>query len=99
MENSGKFSNIKNFFYDRYFNQWINIKHTYSDAYNKRARGMTEMLNFLGIKLVGRHHSGIDGKKNFFLNFIFFADSRNIARIAIAMLKEKIKFEVNGWGK
>ena len=54
--------------------QWINLKHAFPDVYRgMRPRGMTEMLDHLGLQLEGRHHSGID-------------DARNIARVAMRML-------------
>ena len=40
----------------------------------KRGLGMVRMLNMLGLRLVGRHHSGID-------------DCRNIARIVQRMIQ------------
>lgn len=40
----------------------------------ERIRGMTEMLDVLGLKLEGKHHSGID-------------DVKNICRICIEMIK------------
>uniref|UniRef100_A0A7S2NG88 Exonuclease domain-containing protein n=1 Tax=Zooxanthella nutricula TaxID=1333877 RepID=A0A7S2NG88_9DINO len=52
--------------------QWVNIKVPFSQhvfgAQGGKARGMANMLQLLGLQLVGRHHSGID-------------DSRNIANI------------------
>lgn len=55
------------------FNQWINIKDDFKRHYNlKRGPGMAGMLKNLGMKLEGRHHSGID-------------DCVNIARIVKRM--------------
>lgn len=56
------------------FRKWINVKHEYDKFYNQRSRGMVQMLNSLGLELVGRHHSGID-------------DCRNIANIVVKMLQ------------
>jgi inhibitor of KinA sporulation pathway (predicted exonuclease) len=56
------------------FKSWINIKKVFSSFYNKNAAGMAGMLNILGMKLEGRHHSGID-------------DCKNIARIAIVSIR------------
>ena len=39
-----------------------------------RARGMTDMLDSLGLELEGRHHSGID-------------DTLNIARVVVELLQ------------
>jgi inhibitor of KinA sporulation pathway (predicted exonuclease) len=57
------------------FGHWINIKFPFQDLYHTRARGMTSMLEHLGLALEGRHHSGID-------------DCRNIARICQIMLND-----------
>ena len=38
---------------------------------------MKEMLDYLGLELDGRHHSGID-------------DSLNIAKIALKLMQEKV---------
>eukprot|EP00526_Cylindrotheca_closterium_P012455 CAMPEP_0113615172 /NCGR_PEP_ID=MMETSP0017_2-20120614/7560_1 /TAXON_ID=2856 /ORGANISM="Cylindrotheca closterium" /LENGTH=463 /DNA_ID=CAMNT_0000524393 /DNA_START=75 /DNA_END=1466 /DNA_ORIENTATION=+ /assembly_acc=CAM_ASM_000147 len=57
------------------FSNWINIKKVYGKFYNRKARGMTTILNELDLKLEGRHHSGID-------------DSRNITRICARMLED-----------
>lgn len=76
------------------FRRWINVKLVFQEYLNskqvsgktKRSApqlGMAGMLDELGIKLVGHHHSGID-------------DARNIARIVAALLKKNLHFEVNG---
>jgi len=54
--------------------QWCNIKHVFSSVTGVRARGMSGMLDHLGLDLVGRHHSGID-------------DSRNIAALALKLFE------------
>lgn len=41
--------------------------------------GMTDMLDWCGLKMVGRHHSGID-------------DSRNIANVALKLLEHGFVF-------
>lgn len=54
----------------------INVKNEFRKVYGlKRAKGMKGMLDRLKIKLVGRHHSGID-------------DCRNIAQIVARMRKD-----------
>jgi ERI1 exoribonuclease 3 len=51
------------------FDCWTNMKETFCNAKDyRRALGMDAMLSDLNLKLVGRHHSGID-------------DCRNIAQI------------------
>lgn len=56
--------------------RWINIKHIFPAVLELRTRcpGMVGMLDILGLKLVGRHHSGID-------------DCRNIARIVQKLIQ------------
>ena len=56
------------------FSQWTNVKVVYSDfkKYTK-LYGMARMLDDIGLKLIGRHHSGID-------------DCRNITEICIYLL-------------
>ncbi|KDO25395.1 hypothetical protein SPRG_09337 [Saprolegnia parasitica CBS 223.65] len=56
------------------YQRWVNIKFAFRDWRGTRVRGMTEMLQKLGLPLVGRHHSGID-------------DTRNIAAIVLRMLE------------
>ncbi|KAJ3256145.1 ERI1 exoribonuclease 3 [Boothiomyces macroporosus] len=73
---------------DSVFQQWVNVKVAFNDTMEgarskqNRAKGMKGMLNALGLELVGRHHSGID-------------DSRNIAKIAIELIKKGYVFRVN----
>jgi inhibitor of KinA sporulation pathway (predicted exonuclease)/predicted NAD-dependent protein-ADP-ribosyltransferase YbiA (DUF1768 family) len=57
------------------FRSWVNIKKAFVKLYGFNPRGMTGMLDHLGMKLEGRHHSGID-------------DCRNIARICARMIKD-----------
>jgi len=54
--------------YKDYLKRWINIKTYFGEAMGKKGFAMKSMLHDLGLRLEGRHHSGID-------------DSRNIARI------------------
>ena len=61
-----------------YLKKWINIKFCFNQyAKNDIKQGMVGMLNYLGLQLEGRHHSGID-------------DCHNISRIAIYLLKNNI---------
>mmetsp|Transcript_88649 Transcript_88649/g.228640 ORF Transcript_88649/g.228640 Transcript_88649/m.228640 type:complete len:300 (-) Transcript_88649:130-1029(-) len=53
---------------------WCNLKLSFGEATGTRAQGMAGMLHFLGLELVGRHHSGID-------------DARNIARILVELVR------------
>jgi len=54
--------------YSQALRRWCNIKDLFWQATQQEGRGMAGMLQCLGLRLKGRHHSGID-------------DSRNIARI------------------
>lgn len=59
-----------------YFKSYINIKDVFQKATGRKNKkiGMTGMLEELGLKLEGRHHSGID-------------DSKNIAKIMLKILE------------
>jgi len=59
-----------------YFKKWVNIKKVFCNFYRtKRLKGMAEMLEFLKLDLLGKHHSGID-------------DCRNICRILQKMVQD-----------
>ena len=63
-----------------YFKRWINVKKVFYDYQGfKEPIGMTTMLNKLGLKLEGRHHSGID-------------DARNITKIVDSLIKKGVVF-------
>ena len=57
-----------------YLRQWQNVKVLYSAVLGQRSGGMMKMLKGLGLKLQGRHHSGLD-------------DCRNTARIVHELLQ------------
>jgi hypothetical protein len=40
------------------FKHWVNIKKAFTKQYKKFAGGMTDMLDYLGLELEGKHHSG-----------------------------------------
>lgn len=70
--------------YPQFARKWINIRKSYGNYY-KVARNQTKlncMLENLGMQYEGRPHCGLD-------------DSRNIARIAIRMLKDGCQLRVN----
>lgn len=70
--------------YPQFARKWINIRKSYGNFY-KVPRTQTKlnvMLEKLGLKYEGRPHSGLD-------------DSRNIARIALRMLKDGCQLRVN----
>ena len=83
-------SEFKNFKLRNYLKRWINLKKVFNSTQTwtkmndiKHAKptttGMEDMLQKCGLKLEGRHHSGID-------------DAKNIASIVIHMLKSGFKF-------
>ncbi|XP_016120226.1 3'-5' exoribonuclease 1-like [Sinocyclocheilus grahami] len=70
--------------YPPFARKWINIRKSYGNFY-KVPRTQTKlicMLENLGMQYDGRPHCGLD-------------DSRNIARIAIHMLKDGCELRVN----
>ena len=58
--------------------EWVSIDGKDSIKPDK-VKGMTDMLSRCGLKLEGRHHSGID-------------DARNIAKVAQYLVKNGFKF-------
>jgi len=58
-----------------YMRKWINIKDYYCSIYKKETTGMKGMLENMGLKLVGRHHSGLD-------------DARNICQIVVKLIQD-----------
>jgi len=79
--------NCKLFGIENKFRTWCDIKLSFKNAYHtNKAGGMVKMLNFLGLPLIGRHHSGID-------------DAKNTAQIVLTMIKNDfIKYlNVNGY--
>ena len=60
---------------NKLYKSFINVKTEFEDYYKTKAYGMTNMLDYLHIPLVGRHHSGID-------------DTRNIAKIMLKMIDQ-----------
>jgi len=66
-----------------YFNKWINIKKPFCEVTGTYPKGMMPMLQTLGLKHVGRHHSGID-------------DCRNIANIVRGLGERGHIFKATG---
>eukprot|EP01088_Endostelium_zonatum_P009130 TRINITY_DN22328_c0_g1_i1.p1 TRINITY_DN22328_c0_g1~~TRINITY_DN22328_c0_g1_i1.p1 ORF type:complete len:253 (+),score=60.86 TRINITY_DN22328_c0_g1_i1:57-815(+) len=59
-----------------FMREWVNIKKEFNRLFpKKRAGGMPSLLAATGLKLEGRHHSGID-------------DCRNITRVLQVMLRD-----------
>ena len=65
-----------------YFNRWVNLRWLFAEHFQTRRVGVVGMLEKLGLKFEGREHSGID-------------DSRNIARIAIALASNNAVLRLN----
>lgn len=66
----------------RPFRRWVNVKHLFAAWRGSgKAPGMAGMLRALGLPLIGRHHRGID-------------DSRNIARIVVALVEQGVPIAV-----
>jgi len=63
-----------------FFQTWINIKRVFSNFYGSKMGSMEYMLQYLGLPLEGRHHSGID-------------DCKNITSIVMKMLEEGVILE------
>ena len=61
------------------FYRWVDVRRCFSDFFHKQLFKLTKMLRALGMNFVGERHRGID-------------DSRNIARVAIALAKRGYKF-------
>lgn len=73
----------KKLHYHQVYKKYINIKDEFEYFYKKKAGGMVSMLNYLDIKLEGRHHSGID-------------DTRNIAKILLRIISDgHTNFKIN----
>lgn len=50
--------------YPKIYRRYINIKFPFENITGEKRMGMAGMLDHLGLKLEGRHHSGIDDSKN-----------------------------------
>lgn len=73
----------KKLHYHQVYKTYINIKDEFENFYKKKAGGMVGMLDYLNIKLEGRHHSGID-------------DTRNIAKILLRIISDgHTNFKIN----
>ncbi|KAJ1967888.1 ERI1 exoribonuclease 3 [Dimargaris xerosporica] len=46
------------------FRRWINLKKGFAEFFNTESPNMREMLQWLKLPLIGRHHSGIDDARN-----------------------------------
>lgn len=64
------------------FKLFMDIRLVFADFFHCEKMNINRMLRKLGLKFVGKQHSGID-------------DSKNIARIAIQLMKRGAKLKVN----
>jgi ERI1 exoribonuclease 3 len=69
----------KNIEYRDYLKSWINVKRIFSEISAFKV-GMAGMLRELGLKLDGRHHSGLD-------------DAKNIAKIVLNLINKGLEFK------
>jgi inhibitor of KinA sporulation pathway (predicted exonuclease) len=69
----------KNLKTKRIYKTYINVKDEFEYFYKRKAGGMLGILDFLSLKLDGRHHSGID-------------DTKNIAKIMLTLIKSGHRF-------
>lgn len=65
-----------------YFHRWVNVRKHFVNFYKLHQVNLELMLDHLGLKFLGRPHSGID-------------DSRNIARILIELKKDGADVLIN----
>ena len=61
--------------FPKIYYRWVNIRRSFADHFHMRPEKLTKMLKRCGMVFHGQHHSGID-------------DARNIARIAIYLMKK-----------
>lgn len=68
--------------YPNWGKQWINIRKSFCNFHKTNKMCLKDMLSHLGMKFQGQPHSGLD-------------DSKNIARVAIRLLKDGANLRVN----
>jgi len=61
---------------------WINIKKTFGNYFRSNKVSVEQMLSQFGLQFEGRLHCGLD-------------DTKNIARVVVAMLEDGAKFRLN----
>merc|ERR1739838_480809 len=77
-----KQTNQSNMLFPKWALRWINIRKTYSNFYKTKRLNLSDMLDNLDMKFEGRPHCGKD-------------DARNIARIAVQLLKDGCNLRYN----
>ncbi|XP_063885772.1 3'-5' exoribonuclease 1-like [Scylla paramamosain] len=68
--------------YPSWGKQWINIRKSFCNFHKTKKMCLKDMLNHLGMRFQGQPHSGLD-------------DSKNIARVAIRLLKDGANLRIN----
>lgn len=68
--------------YPKWGKKWINVRKSFSNFYNTKKMCLKDMLSHLGMVFQGQPHSGLD-------------DSKNIARVAIRLLRDGANMRVN----
>ncbi|KAF5280615.1 hypothetical protein FQA39_LY05263 [Lamprigera yunnana] len=63
------------------FNTWMDLKAVYMKHYNRRPKGLNGALTEVGLKFIGREHSGLD-------------DAINTALLAGKMIKDGILLQI-----
>jgi 3'-5' exoribonuclease 1 len=66
---------ISGIVFPKYVQRWVNLKTIFSNFFDTGRMKLAEMVNFLGLNMEGRLHSGID-------------DARNIASILVQLVHE-----------
>ncbi|XP_063708046.1 3'-5' exonuclease Snipper [Culicoides brevitarsis] len=64
-----------------YFGQWIDVRKIFMRHYKIKPTSFNHAINHVGLKFVGKPHSGID-------------DARNLARLVTKMKKDGAKFSI-----
>lgn len=84
----------KNIKKPEYFNQWIDLSKIFSRRHGNRRYGLSAALKRVGLKFVGKPHSGIDDAKN----IAFLANKLNNKGIRLSItsdLKPRTKLNEN----
>ncbi|XP_017778854.1 PREDICTED: ERI1 exoribonuclease 2 [Nicrophorus vespilloides] len=63
------------------FNKWIDLRALYMEFYNRRPKGLEGALSEVGLKFVGKQHSGLD-------------DAKNTAYLAGRMISEGVELRI-----
>ncbi|XP_065369852.1 3'-5' exonuclease Snipper-like isoform X3 [Calliphora vicina] len=64
-----------------YFNQWIDIRNIFINWYRHKPRNFSDALHYVGLKFVGKEHSGLD-------------DAKNTAAFTLKLLKQGVPLKI-----